>query len=350
MTGLERRPLGRTDLTVPNLCLGTMMYGDQLDEAESFRQMDRCFEHGIDFFDTAEIYTIPPKAETQGNSERIVGSWIKDRGMRDRLILASKVAGRTNMPWLRGGDQRVNPAQIRAAIEGSLSRLQTDYIDLYQIHWPDRRVPIFGGDLTGYTAFNNDDATPIHEQLHTLAELVKEGKIRHVGLSNETSWGVMSFIRAAEQHNLPRMVSIQNCYNLVNRTYEAGLAEIAMEEQVGLLAYSPIGQGALSGKYLGGKKPADSRGALFGRLDRYETPSAEKMIAAYVDLAHELGVDPAILAMQFVTSRPWVTSNIFGASNDAQLDAILASVDMEWTDDVMQKVNALHAQCPNPCP
>lgn len=351
MSQLQRRPLGRTDVAVPSLCLGTMMYGDQIGRADAFRQMDRCFERGIDFFDTAELYTIPPKPETHGDSERIVGEWIKDRRVRDRLVLATKVTGRSTQTHLRDGQSpRVTPEQIRIAVEGSLSRLQTDYIDLYQIHWPDRRVPIFGMDLSGYRHMPEDDAVPIDEQLHCLGELVREGKIRHVGLSNETSWGVMDFLRAAKEHDLPRVVSIQNCYNLINRTFETGLAEIAMREQVGLLAYSPIAQGALSGKYLDGGMPEGSRGKLFGRLNRYETPSADDAIRAYVGLAKDLSVDPSALALQFVTTRPWVTSNIFGAANDNQLDVVFQSLDIEWTDEVMKRVNEIHARLPNPCP
>ncbi|MEM9422705.1 MAG: aldo/keto reductase [Pseudomonadota bacterium] len=351
MTGLERRPLGRTDITVPSLCLGTMMYGDQIDEEGAFHQMDRCFEWGIDFFDTAEMYTIPPKKETHGDSERIVGRWLKERGLRDRIFLATKVAGRSTNTWIRPGQKpRVSPDQIRQALDGSLHRLQTDYIDLYQIHWPDRRINLFGEDILGFNTYDNSDTIPIEEQLSTLGALVNEGKIRHLGLSNETPWGVMQFLKAAEKLNLPKIVTVQNAYNLTNRVPEYGLAEIAVEEGVGLLPYSPIGQGTLSGKYLGGQKPAGSRGQMFGRLERYEPPHAAQSIQAYVDLSAELGVPPAALAMQFVTSRPWVTSNIFGASNDDQLDIIFASVDIEWTQEIMDKVNAIHANCLNPCP
>lgn len=348
---LERRPLGRTDLTVPSLCLGTMMYGDQMDRDGAFRQMDRCVEFGIDFFDTAELYTIPPKPETQGESERIVGAWMKARGNRDDIILATKVTGKSGMTYIRGGDQpRVTPAQISVALERSLENLQTDYVDLYQIHWPDRSVTIFGSELKGYTHHDTDGAVPFDEQLSALSKHVEAGRVRHIGLSNETPWGVMQFLAAAERHGLSRVVSIQNCYSLVNRTFEYGLAEIAMQEQVGLLAYSPIAQGALSGKYLDGTKPSGSRGEMFGRLGRYETPSADAAIRGYVDIARRFDLDPSALAMQFVTTRPWVTSNIFGASNDQQLDVIFASVDIDWADALMDEVNALHATYPNPCP
>ena len=348
---LERRTLGRTDATVPNLCLGTMMYGDQIDEAEAARQMDRCFERGIDFFDTAELYTIPPKPETQGESERIVGRWMADRGRRSDIILATKVTGRSPLAHIRDGEPpRVTPVQMRQAIERSLRNLQTDYVDLYQIHWPDRQTALFGTDLRGYRVPKRKDGVPIDEQLGTLGELVKEGKVRHIGLSNETPWGVMSFLRAAEAHGLPRVVSIQNAYNLLNRSFESGLAEITMEEQVGLLAYSPLAQGVISGKYLDGQKPAGARGTLFGRLERYQTPSSEAAIRAYVNLAADLGVDPNILAMQFVTTRPWVTSNIFGARNQEQLDVIFASLDFEMSDDMLDRINDIHVTHPNPCP
>ncbi|MEM9233707.1 MAG: aldo/keto reductase, partial [Pseudomonadota bacterium] len=206
MTGLERRPLGKTDITVPSLCLGTMMYGDQIGEQAAYREMDRCFEFGIDFFDTAEMYTIPPKPETQGESERIVGQWMKDRGVRDRITLASKVTGRSGMGYIRDRDMlRVTPTEIREAVDLSFQRLQTDYIDLYQIHWPDRRVAIFGMEMNGFKAYDNADAVPVAEQLGAMGELVREGKICHVGLSNETPWGVMQFLRAAEAEALPRV-------------------------------------------------------------------------------------------------------------------------------------------------
>ena len=348
---MEMRPLGRTDINVSALCLGTMMYGDQVSEEDARAQMDVCWDRGINFFDTAEMYTVPPKAETHGNSERYVGQWIKDKGVRDRLILATKVAGRSGMTWIRDGvdEVRLTKAQILEACEQSLNRLQTDYIDLYQIHWPDRQVRLFGGALYGYKHYD-DDYVSYEETLEAMDELVKAGKVRHVGLSNESPYGTMRFLHAAEKHGLPRMVSIQNAYNLVNRTFEMGLAEIAMEEQVGLLAYSPIGQGALSGKYLDGGNPKGSRNQLFGRLGRYQTPGAEKQIRAFVNLAKEHGLDPSALATQFVTVQPWVTSNIFGATGMAQLDVIFQSLEIEWTDELRKAVNAIHAEAPNVCP
>ncbi|MEO0398229.1 MAG: aldo/keto reductase [Pseudomonadota bacterium] len=347
---MERRPLGNTDLTVPVLCLGSMMYGDQIPEKEAFAQMDACFDRGVDFIDTAELYTIPPKPETQGESERIVGRWIKERGRRDKVIIATKVAGRSPMQWLRKGrNTRLTKSQIRYAVDRSLQNLQTDYIDLYQTHWPDRDAQLFGSEINGYKHFD-DPGVPFEETLGVLGDLVTAGKIRHVGVSNETSWGVMRMLGAGARDGLPRIQSIQNAYNLINRTFETGLAEIAIEEKVGLLAYSPIAQGALSGKYLNGALPAGSRKARNGRFERYQTPSADTAIKAYVDIAQKFSIDPSALAMQFVTTRPFVTSNIFGASDMAQLDVIFASLDIPWTDELDTAVHAVHATIANPCP
>lgn len=348
---MEKRRLGRTDLFVPALCLGTMMYGDQISENDASAQMDACLDRRINFLDTAEMYTVPPKPETQGESERIVGRWIASRKARDKVILATKVAGYSRLSYLRpdGGETRLTPEQIRFALERSLKNLQTDYVDLYQIHWPDRRVQLFGGLRTGYRHYEKK-GVPIEETLGALGDLVTEGKVRHIGLSNETPYGVMQFLNAAEQKNLPRVASIQNAYNLLNRVFEAGLAEMALEENVGLLAYSPIAQGSLTGKYLDGAKPEGSRVALFDRQQRYETPMADEAIRSYVKLAEKFGVDPAAFAMQFVTTRPFVTSNIFGASTMKQLGVIFESLDLQWTDEMEKAVNELHGRIQNPCP
>ena len=347
---MEQRPLGRTGARVSALCLGTMMFGDQISETDAFAQMDVCIERGVAFFDTAELYTIPPKAETQGESERIVGRWLADRGARDKITLATKVVGRSTFPWIRdGGEARLTGPQIRAALERSLRNLRTDHIDLYQTHWPDRTVQVFGAGLSGYKHFS-DAGVPFEETLGALGDLRKEGKIRFIGVSNETAWGVSKMLRVADDDDAPRIASIQNGYNLLNRTFETGLAEIAIEENVGLLAYSPIAQGVLTGKYLDGVSPAGSRGAMFGRLDRYKTPSADKAIRDYAAIADRFGVDRAAFAMQFVTTRPFVTSNIFGANGLDQLQTVLGSTEIRWTDEMEAAVNAVHAACPNPCP
>lgn len=349
---MEMRPLGRTDIKVSSLCLGTMMYGDQINEKDAFAQMDACWEKGINFFDTAELYTIPPKAETQGESERIVGRWIRERGVRDKIILATKVAGRTALGWLREGGQegRLTKEQIEFAVDRSLKNLQTDYIDLYQTHWPDRSVFQFGMSLRGFVINEDEDHVPIEDTLEVLDGLVKAGKIRQVGLSNETPWGTMRHLALAEQKGLPRMVSIQNCYNLLTRDFDISHAEIAMREDIGLLAYSPIAQGVLSGKYLDGHKPAGSRGELFGRLNRYETPGADRAIRAYVKVAKDFGIDPSALAMQFVTTRPFVTSNIFGARGMDQLQVIFDSLNVAWTPELDKAIGDIYAELRSPCP
>jgi aryl-alcohol dehydrogenase-like predicted oxidoreductase len=347
---MEKRRLGRTDLEVPALCLGTMMFGDQISEADGFAQMDACLDRGINFFDTAELYTVPPKPETQGESERIVGRWMAAKKNRSEMIIATKVTGRSPMKWIRDGKEtRLTREQIFQAVDRSLENLQTDYIDLYQLHWPERGLQNFGGIRTGYIHYK-DKGVPFEETLAALGELVKAGKIRHIGVSNESPYGVMSFLRAAQTGNLPRIASIQNAYNLINRTFENGLAEIALEEQVSLLAYSPIAQGALTGKYLDGAMPKGSRGELFNRMNRYETPQAEQAISGYVELAEKFGVHPAALAMQFVTTRPFTTSTIFGAHGMDQLEIIFSSLEMKWTDEMERAVNELHGAIQNPCP
>ncbi|MEM8771704.1 MAG: aldo/keto reductase [Pseudomonadota bacterium] len=347
---MEKRRLGQTDLDVSILCLGTMMFGDQITESDARAQMDACVDRGVTFFDTAELYTIPPRPETQGESERIVGRWIAERGNRKDIILATKVAGRAQMDWLRNGAEcRLTKSQIIAAVERSLKNLQTDYIDLYQTHWPDRPVQLFGATLKGYVHYD-DPGAPIEETLEAIDALVRSGKVRHVGVSNETPYGIMRHLEASRTRNLPRIVSIQNAYNLLNRTFEFGLAEIALEEQVGLLAYSPIAQGSLTGKYLDNAKPAGSRRAFMDRMQRYQKPNAEKAIRHYVSLAKTFDLHPAAFAMAFVTSRPFLTSNIFGANGLDQLDIIFNSAEITWTDEMEKAVNEAYADLQNPCP
>jgi len=348
---METRKLGTTDIDVSVLCLGTMMYGDQISEADAIEQMDVSLDRGINFFDTAELYTVPPKPETQGESERIIGRWMKARANRDQLIIATKVTGRSPMDWFRDGGvpTRLSREHILFAVERSLKNLQTDYIDLYQLHWPDRKVGVFGASFSGYEHYDNYYVA-YEETLSTLNDLVKAGKVRHVGLSNETPYGTTQFLKLSEEKGWPRMQSIQNVYNFMSREFDLGLAEIAFEEKVGLLAYSPMAQGVLSGKYLDGGKPAGSRGAVFGRLQRYQTPAAERAIRAYVALADDLGVDPSALANQFVTTRKFLTSNIFGARGMDQLETVFQSLEIKWTDEIEDRITEIHREAPNPCP
>jgi len=346
---MDYSELGRTGLQVSRVCLGTMTWGDQNTEAEGHEQMDYALDAGINFWDTAEMYSVPPKPETQGSTERIIGTWFKASGKRDKVILASKIAGRSPMSWTRENESmtRQTKAQIDEAVEKSLKRLQTDYIDLYQMHWPDRALRVFGG-MT-YADYPMD-FEPFEDILANLGRHVEKGNIRHIGVSNESPWGVMRFVAEAEKHGLPRIASIQNAYSFINRVFELGLAEIAMREDVGLLVYSPLGQGYLTGKYQNGALPAGARKTLYKRLQRYEGPGADAAISSYLALAAQLGVLPETLALKFCDSRPFVTSTIIGASTMAQLKVDIDAFEMEWTSDIEKAVEALHYAQPNPCP
>jgi aryl-alcohol dehydrogenase-like predicted oxidoreductase len=345
----QTRPLGRTGLSVPLICLGTMTFGEQNTEADGHAQMDYSFERGITFLDTAELYAIPPRPETAGSTETIIGTWMKARGNRDKITLASKVVGRSPMTWFRadGSGSRVNKANIDEAVQGSLKRLQTDYIDLYQIHWPDRRINVFGGST--YRDYKNDYDS-FEDTLSALDVWVKRGAIRNIGVSNESPWGVMRFVEEAHRNGLPRIATIQNAYNLLNRVFEMGLAEIAMRENVGLLAYSPLGQGYLTGKYLDGARPAGARTTLFERGQRYQGPNADPAIKAYIALAADHGLTPSQLALKFCATREFMTSVIIGATSMDQLVHDIGAFDAPWSEELERAVEAIHTTFTNPCP
>ena len=349
---IELRPLGRTDLNVTSCCLGTMTWGEQNSEGEGHAQMDYAMERGVNFWDTAEMYAVPPRAETQGATERIIGTWFQKTGRRQDVILATKVAGLSKMVWTRDNEvewTRHTKDQIDEAVHKSLKRLQTDYIDLYQLHWPDRAMGLFGDKMDSKAYAHPYE--PFEDILAHLDTHIKAGRIRHIGVSNESPFGVMRFLAESEARGLPRMASIQNAYNLVNRQFEdGGLEEVTMREQVSLLAYSPLGQGYLTGKYQDGALPKGSRKQLFNRLQRYESPQGLRAIDSYVALAREFGIDPAQLALKFCDTRPFMGSTIIGATTLDQLKICIDAFELKWTDELEKAVNELHAEQPSPCP
>lgn len=340
--------LGTTGITVPAVCLGTMTFGQQTSEREAQAQLDLALDRGVHFLDTAELYAVPPRPETSGETEAIIGRWLAGKA-RDRLLIATKAAGPGRaLPWIRGGPTGFDAANLRAALEGSLRRLRTDYVDLYQLHWPARRQPMFGAWEFEPTA--EPHGTPIRETLEALAEFVREGKVRAVGLSNEHPWGVMRFLAEAEAHGLPRVASIQNAYSLVNRTFETSLAEIAFRERVPLLAYSPLAFGFLTGKYLA-NPAAEGRVTRFaGFAQRYRKPGLEPAVRAYCDLARAVGLTPTQLALAFVRSRWFVASTIVGASTRAQLEEDLDALETPLPADVLQRVDELFLIHGSPAP
>lgn len=344
---METRTLGRTDLKVSAICLGTMTWGEQNSEAQAHEQMDYALAQGVNFFDVAEMYPVPPKPETQGRTEQYIGTWFKARGKRHEVVLATKITGPGEMSWIRGGP-RLDRASVLAACDASLARLQTDYIDLYQVHWPARGTNYFG--QLGFKPTEDSRSVPIEETYSALAELVKAGKIRHIGLSNETPWGVSEYLRLSRELGLPRPVSIQNPYSLLNRSFEVGLAEFAHREQIGLLAYSPLAFGVLAGKYLNGAKPADGRLTLFSRFQRYNGEHADAATQAYAKVASEHGLSLSQMALAFVTSRHFVTSNIIGATTMAQLESNIASHSIKLSRDVLTALEAVHKRYTIPCP
>lgn len=342
-------PLGQSSLIVSEICLGTMTFGEQNTMAEAHEQLNYALEQGINFIDTAEMYPVPARAETQGLTECYIGEWLQHQ-QRDQLILATKMTGPgRSLPWIRQGSLSITRENVKQAVVGSLKRLKTDYIDLYQIHWPDRYVPLFGE--VSYDPSRERPTVPIAEQLEALAEMVQAGLIRYIGLSNETPWGVSEFCHLAEQLGLPKVVSVQNAYNLINRVFEMGLAEVCRHEQVGLLAYSPLGFGVLTGKYLQGAKPPGSRLALFENFGRrYLKPNVDEAVAAYVKIAQKYGLTPAQLALAFVRSRWFVTSTIIGATNLKQLQENLSSLQVELSPEILAEIEAVHQRYPNPAP
>lgn len=343
------RKLGTTGIDVSAICLGSMTWGRQNTESEGHEQLDYATGHGINFIDTAEMYAIPPTTETFGTTESIIGNWLSKRKNRDKLIIASKVIGRADwMSFVRDGTACLDRKNIETAIDGSLRRLQTDYIDLYQLHWPDRQTNFFG--KLGYPYPTRDNGTDIEETLSVLADLVKTGKIRHVGISNETPWGVHRFLQAAETRGYPRIVSIQNPYSLLNRSFEVGLAEFSHRERIGLLAYSPLGFGILSGKYTNGARPEGARLTLFENYSRYCKPNALKAVDDYVALANKHGLSPAQMALAYVTSRPFTTSTIIGATSMDQLSENIDSCHTRLSEEVLDGIEAIHQRYPNPSP
>ena len=347
---MKYRKLGNTDIDVSVICLGTMTWGQQNTQEDAFEQMDYALTQGVNFFDTAELYSIPPKADTYGRTEEIIGEWLQARGARDKIILASKIAGPGEdwIPHIRGGRTRFDASDIPQALDASLKRLKTDYLDLYQLHWPQRQANFFG--QLGFEAPDEEQMTPVVETLEALNEQVKAGKIRHIGLSNETPWGLSQFLNIAEKAGLPRVVSVQNPYSLLNRSYEVGMAEISWREEAGLLAYSPLGFGVLSGKYLNGAKPAGARITLYPDYTRYSSPAAVSATERYVALAQEHGLDPAQMALAYVNSRPFLTSNIIGATRMEQLWSNIASIEIELSDEVLAGIEDIHNSHPNPSP
>ena len=348
MSLFKRKPLGRSELSIPEICLGTMTFGEQTDEADAHAQLDYALEHGINFIDTAEMYAVPTRAETSGASEAIVGRWLQ-RQARDKIILATKVAGPArSLEWIRSGPLSMDRANIRAAIDGSLKRLQTDYIDIYQLHWPERNQPMFG--QWQFDPAKERDCTSIREQLETLGELVREGKVRHIAVSNEHPWGICRFTRLADELGLPRIVSTQNSYNLLNRIYEYGLAETCHREDVGLLAYSPLAFGHLTGKYLANSAAPGrlTRWPFFGQ--RYAKPNVNAAVQAYVELARSHALTPTQLALGFVRPRWFVASTIIGASSLAQLKETLPATLTPMHAELIEAIDAIHLRYTNPAP
>ena len=345
---MNYKNLGNTDLKVSTICLGTMTWGEQNTQEEGFDQMDYALDKGVNFWDTAELYSVPPKPETFGRTEIVIGNWFKKTKKRKEVILATKVCGPMRA-YVRGGGYQYGKKNITEAIEGSLKRLQTDYIDLYQLHWPERDTNMFG--RLGYEHTEKEDWNRFEDILETLQKFIDNGKIRYLGLSNETPWGVNKFLELASKKKLPRMMSVQNPYNLLNRTYEVGLAEISVREKIGLLAYSPLAIGYLTGKYMNNQIPKKSR--LDHDSDfwtRYNKPNTEKAVKAYYDIAKKYNIDMAQMSLKFCEIQPFTTSVIIGATTLEQLKTNVESVNVNLEKDVIKEINDVQKTYPNPCP
>ncbi|MDV2468811.1 NADP(H)-dependent aldo-keto reductase [Acinetobacter chinensis] len=349
---MQFKPLARTGILLPEICLGTMTFGEQNSQDDAFKQLSYALERGLNFWDTAEMYPVPPKPETQGSTEQMIGNWITENGQRDKLFLASKIAGPSQGgSHIRDGQTRFTATDISSALDGSLKRLQTDYIDLYQLHWPQRPSPIFGKLSYGNAeATAQQDITPLEETLSALNDEVKRGRIRFIGLSNETPWGTMKFLQLAEKLGMEKIVSVQNAYSLLNRTYESGMSEIARFEDVGLLAYSPLAFGYLTGKYRHGARPANGRITLFSRFSRYSNPESEWATEQYAQLAEQHGLTLTQLALAFIKQQFFVTSTIIGATTMQQLKENIDAFDTDLSDEILESINAIHRQQPNPAP
>jgi len=348
---MNYKKLGNSNLNISTISMGTMTWGEQNTLEEAFEQMDYAYDQGVNIFDSAELYPVPPSADTQGETSRILGQWVKSRKIRDKVIIADKIVGRSGMNWFRpeGIETRLDKKQIEFALDRTLKNLEMDYVDIYQLHWPDRPINVFGG--LEYEHTDNGEAISIEETLTALDELVKQGKIRHIGLSNETAWGTSEFLKVASEKKMSKIISIQNPYNLLNRSFEVGLSEISIREQVGLLAYSPLASGVLTGKYFDGKLPKGSRMDLFGhRYPRYKTLNAEAAAKKYHAVASKHGLNPCQMAIKFCEIQKFVSSVIIGQTTMEQLKTNIGSISLNLSKEVIKDINEVQIIYSNPCP
>ena len=345
---MNYKKLGNTDLDVSTICLGTMTWGEQNTQEEGFEQMNYALEQGVNFWDTAELYAIPPKKNTYGKTEEVIGNWFQESKKRDKVILATKVSG-PGLNWIRGGGNQYDEKNLNEAVNESLKRLKTDYIDLYQLHWPERTSNFFG--KLGYLHDDKEDWNKFEDILFSFDKIIKSGKVRYIGLSNETAWGLSKFLEISKIKDLPRILSVQNPYSLLNRTYEIGLAEISIREKSGLLAYSPLAFGYLTGKYRNKKLPENSRMKLFGeKFVRYKTENGQLAIEKYYEIAKKYRLDFAQMSLKFCEAQPFVTSVIIGATTMDQLKINIESVNVNLEKTVIKDINEVQKIYPNPCP